>query len=225
MEYCVIFDCYQTLVYKKDLEKIVQNFSFKILHKKIPILDIKRAYQVIYDNYKLKHPKFNIPKERENFYINYNKELFKIMGFSISSDQALQLNKELNKAHWAIYSDVVPALKYLKEKGVFMGVIANWTSGLDKIIRDLKLDNYFDFVQSSDSAGINKPDPKIFTKILKNIFPQFDKIYYVGNDYELDIVPAREAGLVPVLIDRDNRYPSSTDCIYINKMQNILWKL
>ena len=48
-----------------------------------------------------------------------------------------------------------------------------------------------------------------------------DSIYYVGDDYELDIIPSKKAGLIPILIDRNNQYPRSVDCIRIKKLTDL----
>jgi len=225
MKQYIVFDCYQTLIYKKNLEKIAQDFSADILKKRIPLSHIRRAYHAIYDRHKFGHPRFKNLKERESFYVRYNKELFNIMGISISSSQAVYLNNILKKTVWAIYPDVIPVLKYLKKKQIPIGLIANWTEGLDKILDDINLKSYFNFIHSSNDLNIKKPNPEIFTKSLKDIFKNFDTIYYVGNDYELDIVPAKKASLIPILIDRDNRYSPSIDCMRIKKMTSLLKKL
>lgn len=225
MSQYIVFDCYQTLIYKKNLDKIVQDFSRNILKKRIPLYYIKQGYNIIYDRYKFRHPRFETPEKRENFYIGYNKELFGIIGISISSYQALQLNKHLKKAVWARYPDTLTALKDLKTRGIPLGLLANWTKTLDKVLEDVKLASYFGFVHSSHNLKIEKPNPRIFTKALKNVIKKFDKVYYVGNDYELDIAPARDAGLMPILIDRDNRYPDSVDCVRIKKLTDLAKKI
>lgn len=221
MSHYIVFDCYQTLIYKKNLEKIVRDFSRNILKKRIPFYYVKQGYNVIYDRYKFRHPRFETPEIRESFYIMYNKELFGIMGFSISYYQALQLNKHLKKAIWARYPDTLAALKDLKTRKIPMGLLANWTKTLDKVLKDVKLTPYFDFVHSSHNLKIDKPNPEIFTKAFKKNIKKYDKIYYVGNDYELDIAPARDIGLIPILIDRNNRYPNSVDCIRIKKLTDL----
>jgi ABC-type branched-subunit amino acid transport system substrate-binding protein len=68
---------------------------------------------------------------------------------------------------------------------------------------------------------VEKPDPAIFALALKDVLKTCDAVYYVGNDYELDIVPARKAGLRPVLVDRDNRYPAAADCVRITALTDL----
>ncbi|MEK7124182.1 MAG: HAD family hydrolase [Patescibacteria group bacterium] len=225
MKLCIVFDCYQTLVYKKNQEKIVQDFSNSVLKKNIPISYLKRAYSIIYERRKFKHPSFTILQDRKNFYISYNKELFAILGISISSNQALQLNENFNGAKWAVYPDVVSTLIKLKRRKISMGLLSNWTANFQEVIKKLNLREYFNFIYASHDLKIQKPDPKFFTYSLKDILKKHQTIYYVGNDYELDILPARKAGLKTILIDRHNKYPVLADCIRIVKLTDLIKKL
>lgn len=221
MNQYIVFDCYQTLIYKKNLEKIVQDFSRAMLKKRISLDYIVQAYRIIYNRYKFKHPRFKNLRERENFYMQYNKELMNILGISISSSQALELNKYFKKATWSCYPDTFLALNDLQVQKIPKGVLANWTQTLNDVLEGVHLTSYFDLIHSSHHLGIEKPNPEIFIKALKTIMKKFDTIYYVGDDYELDVVPARDAGLIPILIDRNNQYPDSVDCIRIKKLTDL----
>lgn len=218
MKKYIVFDCFQTLLYKKNLEKIVQDFSRDVLRKEMPSKCIKQGYFVLYNRYKLRpQPNFETSKKRENFYIQYNKELFAILGITISSSQALRLNRDLKKAYWQCYPDVIKTLNLLQAKQIPVGIIANWSHNLEDVLLNAGLLLYFDSIYSSYNLRISKPNPKIFDAVLK----KFDKIYYVGDDYELDVVSARGAGLIPVLIDRSNQYPEAADCIKIRKLTDL----
>ena len=221
MSQYIVFDCYQTLIYKKNLAKITQDFSCKILKKKVSLDFIKNSYKIIYNRHKFKHTYFTTPEKHKKFYIEYNKELFSILGISITSQEALQLNKFLNKLKWVCYPETKTSLKNLKKRKIPLGLIANWTKGLNEVLKNIYLDHYFDFIHSSHDLRINKPNPEIFIKALNSIIKKFDNIYYVGDDYELDIIPSKKVGLIPILIDRNNQYPSSVDCIRIKNLNDL----
>ena len=221
MNQYIVFDCYQTLIYKKNLAKTTQEFSGKILKKKISLDFIKNSYNIIYNRYKFRHTYFTTPEKHKKFYIEYNKELFAILGITITSQEALQLNKFLNKVKWTCYSETQTTLNSLKTRKIPLGLIANWTKALKDILKKVYLDHYFDFIYSSHDLKINKPNPEIFIKALNSVIKKFDNIYYVGDDYELDIIPSKKAGLIPILIDRNNQYPSSVDCIRIKKLTDL----
>jgi putative hydrolase of the HAD superfamily len=221
MKNYIIFDCYQTLIYKKNLEKIVQKFVAQELGSRVEIKLIKRAYELIYYRYKFLHPRFKSASDRRNFYIKYNQELLSIIGFEISSKQALKLNGMLKKSSYAVYADSLSILKYFKQNKIPLGLIANWTDTLANVLDKLNLNKYFEFIYSSHDLKIDKPNPKIFEKALISVKGKYDKIYYIGNDYGLDIIPARQAGLTPVLVDRDNSYAAKINCLKIKNLNEL----
>jgi len=215
----LVFDCYQTLLYKKNLEKIVREFIAKKLGAHVPLPQVKSAFDLIYYRHKFAHPRFSSPQDRKKFFITYNRELLRIMGFDISDTLAADLNTRLNRAVYAPYPDTVRALKYFKtKKKIPLGLLANWTASLETVLKNLHMDKYFDSIMSSHNLKIEKPDPEFFTRALIIIKKKYKKIYYVGDDYELDILPARAAGLIPILIDRKNKYPAQIDCIKIRSL-------
>lgn len=222
MKNLILFDCYQTLIYKKNRELIIQKFLEKDLHIQVPLKHITYALNIMYHRYKLNQPRFQTPKSREKFYTSYNKELLRIIGLDISSSLAASLHKRLRHSPYACYSDTISTLQYYKYKKKYpLGIIANWTKGLKVILTKLKLGTYFDFIYSSHTMHIQKPSPMIFRKVLKNIMKKYDTIYYIGDDYELDVIPARQAGLTPILIDRDNVYPHQVDCLKTKNLYSI----
>lgn len=71
------------------------------------------------------------------------------------------------------------------------------------VLNKLGLTLYFDSVVISAEVGIKKPDPRIFDSALERTGMKPEEVIYVG-DTEDDIKAARAAGLVPILIQRDN---------------------
>lgn len=222
MNSLVIFDCFETLIFKKDLAQTVRKFISDELKVAVPIKSVQAAYGIIYERHKFLHPRFNSSQERLNYYISYNKELLAIMGLQVSNGFAGALNKALAKTHWESFPDTVPALRKLSFQKQPMGLIANWTNSLENVLEKLDLKRYFNFIFSSHALKIQKPDPRIFSQALKKIPGKYKKIYYVGDDYDLDIVSSRQAGLTPILIDRTGKYPSGTDCLKISRLTQLL---
>lgn len=71
------------------------------------------------------------------------------------------------------------------------------------VLNKFGLTPYFDSVVISAEVGIKKPDPRIFDSALEQTRMKSEEVIYVG-DTEDDIKAARAAGLVPILIQRDN---------------------
>ena len=76
------------------------------------------------------------------------------------------------------------------------------------------IQGFFSCIVSSQEAGVEKPNPAIFKQAIETLSLSVDSdgLLYVGNEYRADVLGARAAGLVPVLIDRDEDYPHA-DCI------------
>jgi len=47
-----------------------------------------------------------------------------------------------------------------------------------------------------------------------------NETYYVGDEYEVDVVGARNAGIEPILIDRDNILPFA-DCLRFTSLSQM----
>ena len=61
-------------------------------------------------------------------------------------------------------------------------------------------------------AGIEKPSSQLFLLALEKIGTPPLATYYVGNEYEVDVIGARSVEIEPILIDRDNILPFA-DCL------------
>lgn len=71
------------------------------------------------------------------------------------------------------------------------------------ILSKLDLTSYFDSIVISAEVGIKKPNPRIFDAALEQTGIKPEEVLYVG-DTEDDTKAARAAGIVPILIQRDN---------------------
>ncbi|KAI9360270.1 HAD-like domain-containing protein [Pilaira anomala] len=68
---------------------------------------------------------------------------------------------------YSVFPDVLGTLKELKNYGFKMGVISNSDERVVKVIENLKLDTYFDFVIASSLVGYEKPNKAIYEQALK----------------------------------------------------------
>lgn len=107
-------------------------------------------------------------------------------------------------SHWALYPDVLPCLQALKKRGFALGVVSNWDSGLEALLRDLRLLPYFDTVVSSAVVGYRKPNPLIFELAGERLAVKPEHAVHVGDHPHADGQGAREAGFSPCIISRGN---------------------
>lgn len=74
---------------------------------------------------------------------------------------------------------------------------------IHSVLSNLDLTPYFDSVVISAEVGVKKPDPRIFDTVLEQTAMKPEEVVYVG-DTDDDTKAARAAGMVPVLIERNN---------------------
>ncbi len=107
-----------------------------------------------------------------------------------------------------LYTDVFGFLQNLKQQPACkLGII---TDGLpikqwEKIIR-LGLDVFFPFVFISDEIGIRKPNPKLYTLACEKVGAPVSRSLYIGDRFDQDVLPAKQAGLLTCFLHRGGKY-------------------
>jgi putative hydrolase of the HAD superfamily len=104
---------------------------------------------------------------------------------------------------WHIFDDVLPALQFLKSRGLKLGIISNWDERLRPLLHSLKLDIYFQAVVISCEAGACKPSPAIFHQAAQKLALGPREILHIGDSATLDSAGATAAGLQALLLARD----------------------
>ena len=105
-----------------------------------------------------------------------------------------------------VYGDVRSTLEKLQERGVRLGVLSNWSEHLSLVLERFDLDRYFSFLVVSAEVGCEKPDEKIFRMAIDRAETPIERILYIGDYPEEDILPAERVGLDALLIDRYDKY-------------------
>jgi len=101
-----------------------------------------------------------------------------------------------------LFPDTMSTLIYLKKSNYQMGVISNGLTikQWEKLIR-LGLYHFFEDVVTSQEAGSEKPDHKIFQLALERMGCQAEKSVMVGNKFSEDILGATKAGMSAILVN------------------------
>jgi putative hydrolase of the HAD superfamily len=114
-----------------------------------------------------------------------------------------------DQRNYGMFDDVPAALDALDADGVVAGIVSNFEAWLDDLLRTLGIRERFGAIVISGIEGIEKPDPRIFTLGLDRLGLPADEVVYVGDNPGSDIAPARALGMMPVLIDRRDRFPDA----------------
>ena len=123
-------------------------------------------------------------------------------------------------AKYRLHPDVLPTLEGLERRGLKLAVISNFEEWLEQLLETLDVTRFFPVRVISGVEGIEKPDPKIFHVALERVGVEAAESAYVGDNPYFDVESAREVGMLPVLIDRQGRYPD-VDCIRITSMEDL----
>jgi putative hydrolase of the HAD superfamily len=82
-----------------------------------------------------------------------------------------------------------------------MAVLSNSDGRIESAFEQAGLWECFDFFIDSFNVGVEKPDPEIFLMATERARVAPDQAAYVGDLYSVDVLGARNAGLIPILYD------------------------
>ena len=98
------------------------------------------------------------------------------------------------------YADAIPCLQALQTRGYKVGLSGNQPARAEELLASYGLP--VDYLASSSSWGIEKPDPRFFQKILEITALQAHEVAYVGDRLDNDILPALEVGMKAIFVRR-----------------------
>jgi putative hydrolase of the HAD superfamily len=122
-----------------------------------------------------------------------------------SLDRRALTDALLASLRFTAFPDVRPALAAWRADGVRLVVVSNWDVSLNGVLARLGIAPLLDGILTSAQAGARKPAPAIFEQALMLAGVSAEHAIHVGDSLEEDVAGAREAGIEPVLIDRDGR--------------------
>lgn len=146
-----------------------------------------------------------------NWWDNFNSKLYWQLGMSGNLDGFLGALWDTfgRPENWRLFPDAEEVLVELRDRGYRLGMVSNWDSRLINICDSLGITPQLDFLLASATAGIEKPDRRIFEAALRRAGVTADRAVHVGDDYEADVLGARGAGVDAILLDRDGSAPAT----------------
>jgi putative hydrolase of the HAD superfamily len=109
---------------------------------------------------------------------------------------------------WVGYDDVDSALDALHDHGVVTAMLTNGTQEQQEAkLAHLGLLGRKGQVFTAEGLGVAKPDPRAFDLVCAHLSLSPEQVLYVGDDYEVDVLAARAAGLRAVYLDRAGTGP------------------
>lgn len=209
----IIFDFGDTLVHLDPPREVITQGVLRECGFSVSLETIENAYIAV--DYVMKQGQRNRldAGNRDVFFEEYHRALSHFLGITdhLAVFHSLQKTRFSQTKNWVLFDDVLTMLDELAGQ-YRLFLLANWDDSLKDQARQLNISGNFDAIWSSADLGVEKPAVEFFQKFLERSGLTADECVYVGNDYFLDIVGARAAGLTPVLLDRSRRYGDQIDC-------------
>lgn len=116
----------------------------------------------------------------------------------------------------SVLENAIPIIQALKKKYPLV-LVSNFYGNIDTVLRDFKLDIYFEHIVESAVVKVRKPDPAIFTLGVEALRLNPSQVVVIGDSYKKDIVPAKTIGCQTIWIKgpawEDDSPDSTADAI------------
>ncbi len=226
---CVFFDLFRTLAEydpppQRVLHQILVDLGIEVSLEQVERgqLAADKTYFAAYATRPLRQMN---PAERADFISRHHRQVLTESGIDAGDELVEQTLAEMRRrvdfTKFGLYDDVPPALATLRKRGLSLGLLTNMSREVEHIRRNLGLDQYFSFTVTPEDAGADKPEAAFFGCALERAGVDATEAMHVGDQYPLDIVGARAAGITAVMIDRANMYPEITDCPRIRSLAEL----
>jgi putative hydrolase of the HAD superfamily len=164
-------------------------------------------------------------KHGRDFWMKWNSRILESLGIE---ENVEFLARKIDELWWdcadlELYPDVIPTLRRLKAKGIITGIVTNGLeSDYQRILQKLRLTNSFEVVVGVDSCGKGKPSREIFDCALDRLHISPDEAIFVGDSIRCDYEGAKNAGIRPVLINREGNETRAKSIRNLNDVMGYL---
>ena len=164
-------------------------------------------------------------QERTNMLLRHQQRTLSKAGVQVPDDvlpRVFARTRELSTGmKFRLFDDVLTTLQALKKRDLALGLLTNLRQDVGAICRELGMDTYLDFTVTSAEVGAEKPHPPVFLAALERAAVTADQALHVGDQYDVDVVGARNLGIRAVLLDREDIYPEVADCPRIHALPEV----
>ena len=152
--------------------------------------------------------------ESSSFWARHTQRQLQALGVGLNGDlpvlaaRVSALFRARYQPRHLVPEEVRPTLDRLRQAGYIVALVSNRTDPLDALVAELGLTGAFDITLSAGQAKSWKPDPAIFHAAVRRAGCTPAQAVYVGDNYYADVLGARAAALVPILIDPQGVFPN-----------------
>ena len=195
----ILFDTDNTLYDYFPANKLAEEAVCK---KANNLLGIKR--KEFYECYNLakKEVKLNLPNTASSHSrLLYFQRMIELMGYKAQLLLALDFEQTFWR-NFLINSPLFPGVKetlaFLKEEKIPIAVVTDLTAHIQlRKLTYFGLEDTFDAVVTSEEVGIDKPDKRNFTYVLRKLNLSENSLFWmIGDNPKADIIGAKELGAI-----------------------------
>ena len=140
------------------------------------------------------------------------------------ADEMFNYYLKFYKKNWTLFDDVIPCLDYFSDKK--LGIISNGDKNQQrKKLRDLDIFDRFKIVTISTDINVHKPHKELFYHACKLANEKVENCFYIGDNFEIDIIGANNAGMKGIWLNRINCKTVDKDIIQINSLNELKNKI
>lgn len=112
------------------------------------------------------------------------------------------------EASWRAFEDVECALRAVARAGLRIAVLTNGTAEQQNAkLEKIGLAGRLGPVLTAEESGVAKPDPGAYVAACSKLDLPPEQVLHIGDQYDLDVLAARKAGLRAVHLDRNDEGP------------------
>ncbi|MFA5308841.1 MAG: HAD family hydrolase [Dehalococcoidales bacterium] len=223
----VFFDLYQTLVHYKPSQEELEAGALKESGFDVSAAALRRpilaANQYIYDEIAARPLSRRTREEAMTLYTEYQRVVLREAGIKADEKTVLKLLglTQQAKMDLILFDDVLPALDALKKRQLTLGLISNIERDMTATLDRLGLAARLDIVVTSQDTGFTKPHREIFDFAIAKAGVPPAATVYIGDQYNVDVIGSRAAGMKALLLDRDDYYQEKLDCPRLRSLREL----
>lgn len=179
---------------------------------------LERKFHILFDDEELIQKMINDILKWDNNGTVERIDVFKKWAevYHITKISPEQLDKEWSNESGSVaflFDDVRDTLKKLKKKYKIAVLTNGNASSQRRKLNTINIYDLLDYSLVSSEYGVRKPDKIIFEYTAKQLDLKTEECSYVGDNYKIDILGSRNAGMLPVFISRNNEIHEDVLCI------------
>lgn len=126
---------------------------------------------------------------------------------------------EMESMYWTeflnnmkVFDEVIQYLKFLKDNRVATCLVTDLTSQIQyQKIKKLEIEEFIDFIVSSEEVGCEKPHPHIFMTALDKLGLKSHEVMMMGDSYAKDLIGANNLNIPCIWLNLDEEIKNVGD--------------